>query len=154
MHNFDELNNSVGFYIGFTASAIKNELIKRLSEKGHDITHAQWMILMMLWAKDGRNQNELTGLMYKEKTTITRVIEVMERRGLIFREVDPNDKRNKICYLTEQSNELKDKVIPEVINLNVQAAQNISNEELAHFKSILKKILANINFNNSKLKNC
>jgi len=93
-------------------------------------------------------------LMYKEKTTITRVIEVMERRGLIFREVDPNDKRNKICYLTEQGNELKDKVIPEVINLNVQAAQNISNEELAHFKSILKKILANINFNNSKLKNC
>lgn len=154
MSNFEKIENNIGFYIGFTANVLKNELIRRFNENGYDITHSQWLILMMLWQKDGRNQNELTNLMYREKTTITRVIEGMEKRGLIYREIDTRDRRNKLCYLTDEGNLLKAKLIPIVREINNQAIANIDSQEFDIFKSIIKKVLTNLNYDNSKLDHC
>lgn len=154
MSKFEKIENNIGFYIGFTANVLKNELIRRFHENGYEITHSQWLILMMLWQKDGRNQNELTSLMYREKTTITRVIEGMEKRGLIFREIDTKDRRNKLCYLTDEGNLLKTKLIPIVQEINDQAISNIDSQEFDIFKNIIKKVLTNLNYDNSKLENC
>jgi len=154
MSNFEKIENNIGFYIGFTANVLKNELIRRFNDNGYDITLSQWLILMMLWQKNGRNQNELTGLMYREKTTITRVIEGMEKRGLIYREIDTKDRRNKLCYLTEEGYLLRLKLIPIVREVNDLAISNINSQEFEIFKNIIKKVLTNLNYDNSKLENC
>lgn len=154
MSKIEKIDNNIGFYIGFSANVLKNELIRRFNENGYDITHSQWLILMMLWHKDGRNQNELTGLMYREKTTITRVIEGMEKRGLIYREIDTKDRRNKLCYLSDEGSLLKSKLIPIVREVNEQAISNIDSQEFEIFKNIIKKVLTNLNYDNSKLVNC
>jgi len=154
MSKIEKIDNNIGFYIGFTANVLKNEVIRRFHENGYEITHSQWLILMMLWQKDGRNQNELTGLMYREKTTITRVIEIMEKRGLIFRKTDTNDRRNKLCFLTNEGNDLKNKLIPIVREVNNQAISEINTDEFEIFKNIIKKVLTNLNYDNTKLENC
>ncbi len=154
MSNFKKIENNIGFYIGFTANVLKNELIRTINDSGHDLTHSQLVILMMLWQKDGRNQNELTGLMYREKTTITRVIEGMEKRGLINREIDTKDRRNKLCYLTEEGHLLRCKLMPIVREVNQKAIANIDSPEFDIFKNVIKKVLTNLNYDNSKLENC
>lgn len=154
MSNFEKIENNIGFYIGFTSNVLKNELIRRFHENGYEITHSQWLILMMLWQKDGRNQNELTGLMYREKTTITRVIEGMEKRGLIYREIDTKDRRNKLCFLTNEGYLLKTKLVPIARKINELAISNIDIEEFEIFKNIIKKVLTNLNYENSKLEHC
>lgn len=154
MSNFEKIENNIGFYIGFASNVLKNELIRIFHENGYEITHSQWLILMMLWQKDGRNQNELTGLMYREKTTITRVIEGMEKRGLIYREIDSKDRRNKLCYLTNEGLLLKTKLVPIAREINKQAISDIDPQDFDLFKNIIKKVLTNLNYENSKFEHC
>ena len=150
----DELNEelsklhcSVGFYIGYVSNAMRNSLTKTFHEYGYDITHAQWLILMMLWMKDGRRQNELTELIFKEKTTVTRIIDTLERKNLLVRVPDLNDKRNKFVYLTNSGKELRSQLTPLVLNLNKKASLDLSDAELDVLKKVLTKIYENLNEN-------
>ncbi len=146
----DELRNlhcSVGFYLGYVSNSMRNSLTKTFHDNGYDITHAQWLILMMLWMKDGRQQNELTELIFKEKTTITRLIDNLEKKNLLVRVTDLIDKRSKLIYLTNSGKELKNKLTPLVIELNHQASEGISSEELELLKTLMMKIYNNLNEN-------
>ncbi|MBX3044735.1 MAG: MarR family transcriptional regulator [Candidatus Kapabacteria bacterium] len=139
-----KLHCSVGFFIGYVSNSMRNSLTRIFQENGYDITHSQWLILMMLWMKDGRRQNELTELVYKEKTTITRLIDNMEKKNLLIRVPDLQDKRNKYVYLTNSGKELRDKLTPMVLNLNKKASEGLSDEELVNLKSVLTKIHNNL----------
>lgn len=144
MENFNKYD-LIGYQIGSTANMLRNEVINRLSKKNIEITHAQMLILMMLYNENGKNQNELTNIMKKEKTTIARVIDGMEKKNLIRREKGL-DKRNKICYLTDKGKELMNEIMPVVCEVNQKAIENITVEEFELFKKVIEKIKLNFEY--------
>lgn len=144
MENFNKYD-LIGYQIGSTANMLRNEVINRLSKKNIEITHAQMLILMMLYNENGKNQNELTNIMKKEKTTIARVIDGMEKKNLIRREKGL-DKRNKICYLTDKGKELMNEILPVVCEVNQKAIENITVEEFEVFKKVIEKIKLNFEY--------
>lgn len=144
MKNLFEIHDRVGFYLGFTSRTMINALSKRFLENGYDITAGQWPLLMMLWEKDGLSQNEITKCSFKEKTTITRLITSLEKKNIILRVRDKNDRRNNFIYLTNKGKELKDKLIPIADALEQDSIRNISEDEIKQLKDILYKIYNNI----------
>ncbi len=144
MENFNKYD-LIGYHIGSTANMMRNEVINRLSKKNIEITHAQMLIMMMLYNENGKNQNELTNIMKKEKTTIARVIDGMEKKNLIRREKGI-DKRNKICFLTDEGQKLMNEILPVVCEVNQRAIENITNEELEIFKKVIEKIKLNFEY--------
>jgi len=58
---------------------------------GFDITVEQWMILLLLWKKNGRTQQEIANIIGKDKGTISPQIDGLEKRELIMRMQDQND---------------------------------------------------------------
>jgi DNA-binding MarR family transcriptional regulator len=65
------------------------------------------------------NQQELANLMYKDKSSLSYLIKNMEKRGLIKRVEDVNDKRSKLVILTERGDELYveiKKIVEDVYN--------------------------------------
>jgi len=144
MENFNKYD-LIGYHIASTANMMRNEVINRLSKKNIEITHAQMLIMMMLYNENGKNQNELTNIMKKEKTTIARVIDGMEKKNLIRREKGL-DKRNKICFLTDKGRELMNEILPVVYEVNQKAIDNITNEELEIFKKVIEKIKLNFEY--------
>jgi len=83
--------------------------------------------------------------MKKEKTTIARVIDGMEKKNLIRREKGI-DKRNKICFLTDEGQKLMNEILPVVCEVNQRAIENITNEELEIFKKVIEKIKLNFEY--------
>lgn len=59
----------------------------------HGMTRAQWMILVRLDRQPGMSQNELAALLEVEPITVGRLIDRLERRGMVERCPDPADRR-------------------------------------------------------------
>lgn len=124
---------------------MRNTLRDKLSEEGVEMPFEQWRVLFMLWVEDGRNQAELAEWSFKDKTTITRGLQSLEKLNLVVRITDEKDKRNKLIFLTHKGRELKNKVMPLAAATMEDAIQDISKEELNICRKVLGKIYNNLN---------
>ena len=61
--------------------------------RAHDMTRAQWVILLKLERSPGMTQNELAQLVEVEPITVARLVDRLETRGFVERRHDPNDRR-------------------------------------------------------------
>ena len=102
-------------------------------------------VLSDLWEKDGIRQQDLAISNIKDKATIARTISLLEKKNILVRVEDPNDKRTKRIYLTHKGKNLKQHLIPHAHATVEEATENISEEELNTCNEVLSKIYNNLN---------
>jgi len=137
------LEESLGYLVGRTHRALVNRLNRNFAEAGHDVTAEQWAILMKLWRQEGVGQQQLAESACKDKTSVTRLIDGLERRRLVLRVSDQADRRNNLIYLTEKGEAVRKELAP-VVDKTLAAAQHNANPQ--HLE-ICKSMLAQIYFN-------
>ena len=137
------IDSSIAYLVGRTSRSIIKRLTKKFSAAGFDVSYEQWGILVHLYRKDGQTQQELSNISVKDKAAITRLLNVLEKKNLVLRIPDRNDKRSKLVYLTHKAKNFKEELIAVVIELLEEAEQNISSEEMNQCKTILNKIFSN-----------
>ena len=113
-------------------------------ENGIDITIEQWRILFYLWREDGINQQELAKRAKKEKSTMTRQIDTLEKKGLLIRRCLDEDKRNKQIFLTKQGQALEKEALQVANGITQKSETDIKSSDLAIFKTVLQKIIENL----------
>lgn len=59
----------------------------------HDMTRAQWVILLKLERHPGLTQNELANLVEVEPITVARLVDRLQAKGMVERRHDPDDRR-------------------------------------------------------------
>ena len=84
---------------GKVTNAINATLRKKLLDAGIDLTPAQVAVLYTLWHKDGVTQKVIAEQTAKDKPSITRILDLMEKGGLITRKVGKEDRRSNIIKL-------------------------------------------------------
>lgn len=105
---------------------------------------AQGRILFVLWEKDDiaiRELSEKTGL---AKTTLTSMLDRMEKSGHITRRFDPADRRTVRICLTENARSLREKYDEVSAKMNEIFYGGFSNDEILAFEKALGKILENL----------
>ncbi len=98
--NNSDLQSSVSYLIVQIAKQHRQEISTRFSKLGIHV--GQDMILMMLWEKDGVTQSEIIRSLNVEPPTITKMINRMEKTGLLERRRDLTDARVSRIFLTEK----------------------------------------------------
>jgi len=121
---------------------MKNTLAKAL--KPYNITHEQWPLLIRLWIKDGISQKELSEKSFKDQPTTTRILDKLDRRGLIRRQANSADRRISLIYLTKEGQEIKDPLIPLARQALEQALEGLSEQEQTQLKNLLNRIGNNL----------
>lgn len=137
------LNDSLGYLIGQVRRSLVNCLNHEIDKSGYNVTPEQGLVLMNLWEKDGQSQNELAGISCKDKTSITRLIHGMEKRGLIVRKSNVNDHRQKLVCLTDHGKKMQRKFMKVLRKISEKVEGNIEVEDLKVCKSVLKKVINN-----------
>ena len=127
-----------------TQQEYKNYLRKRLKQGDIDLTLETFQVLMILWNKDGVNQQGLADLLHKDKATITYLLDSLCKRSLVKRKEDPKDRRNKLIFLTKKGTEIEERVLPLMENLLENASRGISAEELNAGLLLFNKIHQNL----------
>ena len=138
------LDESLGFLINRTAVRLKRELHQAFKAHNYKITPEQWAILNRLWEQEGLSQVELAELTFKDKPNVTRMLEVMEREGWVFRQPDEEDRRAYKVFLTEAGRGLKDKLIPLAEGVLERGQRGLTAEDIAQAKRVLNLIYDNL----------
>ena len=105
---------------------------------------AQGKLLYILWQRDGISAAELAGQAGLAVTTLTSMLDRMERAGLILREPDPNDRRKTKIVLTDRVKGLKDRYESLSDDMTDIYLRGFSPDEVKRFEEYLGRCLKNL----------
>ena len=128
---------------GKVSAAINRKLIRNFRLNGLDITPEQWTVLLYLWEKDGVTQQELCNATFKDKPSMTRLIDNMERQQLVVRMSDKRDRRINKIHLTLIGKSLEEKARFIANKTLKEALHGLTLEELRISQEVLRKIFNN-----------
>ncbi len=113
---------------------------KAFQENGLDLSKEQWSVLKRLNVNDGQPQNDLAFITHRDKTSMTRLVNTMESKGLVVRKSDENDRRVNRIFLTDYGKEVVEKVQPIMYDLIPAVQDTLTEEEIETLITALKKI--------------
>lgn len=138
------LDQSTGYLNHIVGLLLKRELIEIIKKNNIDVTPEQWAILNRLNEKPGLTQREVSTLSFKDTGNITRIIDKLERKGLVERRSIPSDRRIRRIYITTEGQKTRDLIEPLAIEVLEKATKNINADEVKLYNRIAKKIIANL----------
>jgi len=139
-----DLHDTTGYKIRNVSLLLVNKINQNFIKEGLDMTAEQLKMLVVLWKEDGRTQNELGESVGKFKTSVTKLVDNLEKRKLIQRRPHPSDRRSNMVCLTELGKNIKKQLLPIIEKTLEKAHNNISNDELITFHNVLDKIEKNL----------
>ena len=129
---------------GMATTAVARRLQKNFRNAGLEITIEQWSVLYHLWKEDGLSQQELGNRTFRDKASITRLIDNLEKVGLVIRVPSKTDRRINLVCLTEAAKPLQ-QLTYELANQTMsEALQNISKEEIEVVKTVFQHVYDNL----------
>jgi len=117
--------------------------IGRIVQK-HGITVAEHPFVMTISFNDGLTQDELSDMVGVDRALTTRVVQSLEKKGLVRKEPDAKDKRYNHVYATDSLHQLTDKIVPELLAFNEAAMDGISEEEISQMIDTMQRLENNI----------
>ena len=141
--NFD-INLIFAILNGKVSAAINRKLYRNFRLNGLEMTPEQWTVMIYLWEKDGVTQQELCNATFKDKPSMTRLIDNMERQHLVVRISDKQDRRNNLIHLTKTGKDIEPQARIVVSKTLKEALQGIEVKDLQISQDVLKKIFLNI----------
>ena len=118
---------------GKVSAAINRKLYRNFRQYNVDITPEQWTVLLYLWEKDGVTQQELCNATFKDKPSMTRLIDNMERLN----------RRINLIHLTKTGRDLEEKSRFIANKTLKEALRGLSVEELSISQEVLRKVFLN-----------
>lgn len=103
-----KLDNQLCFRL-YTASRLLSQAYHPLLSE-HGLTYPQYLVLLVLWEKDGQPVNDIAKRLYLETNTVTPLLQRMEKSGILTRKKGEEDARQMIVSLTPEGRELENKL--------------------------------------------
>ncbi|MFW9821771.1 MAG: MarR family winged helix-turn-helix transcriptional regulator [Candidatus Thorarchaeota archaeon] len=117
----------------------KYEKLQRQIVKEDNLTPPQYSILTQLWDSDGKQFKELASACCCSPSTITGIIDTMEKNELVYRDNNPADRRSLLVKLTEKGKQIEIKTPPIKIVLT-NCCEGFTTEEVEQLTQLLHKL--------------
>ena len=131
-------------WIGKTAKHIDYYIADYMRERGIDLSKEQFIVMKYLSNENGLIQNDLAFITNRSKTALTRLIQTMEKKGLVFRKTSTKDLRINHVYLTDFGRETWERSQPHFQEVIDELQQGISEKDIRKVRDIMIKIQENI----------
>jgi DNA-binding MarR family transcriptional regulator len=132
------------FITGKASTAIARRLQKKLNTAGLNLTIEQWSVLYHLWKEDGKSQQELCNATYRDKPSITRLVDNLEKLQLVKRVASPTDRRINKIHLTRQAQKLQEQTMALAEETLNDALDGVPPEHINLCKAVLQKVYDNL----------
>ena len=138
------LEQAIGFHVNRVAFLMSEEIARRFAAAGHPISAQDFGILHRLRQQGAMTPAEIATLMRRDKTTITRRLDGLAKKGLIERRPHPDDRRCVLIALSGDGQQTLEAVTPlvqafqqEVLQGVPKADREVTLRTLQHIASIL-----------------
>ncbi len=137
-----QVQDSIGFHLFQATVALRTGLAREL--RPFDITPEQFGVLFLLCEFDGLKQREIADLLLKDRPNITRILEKLEKKKLINRKTDPNDRRAIRVYLTHEGRKMRPGLERTARRFRDRSFQGFSQRERTKLRGLLNRIMENL----------
>ncbi|MGY0615574.1 MarR family winged helix-turn-helix transcriptional regulator [Vibrio sp. FJH11] len=143
MNNYSH-QQSLGHLTGLASRLFNRLLTMRFKQAGIDMTAEQWGVILVLRNSEAMTQSQISDLLYLEKSSVSRSIDGLEKRGWIERQRSPHDSRSKIVILTEKSLGVVEQCEEIAASVLHDAQQGIDEASLQTSKQSLSKVITSL----------
>lgn len=133
----------IGSYIDRTYKVVRQDLINRFKKQGLDITPEQWVILSKLYRAKGLYQTDLANQSFRDKPTVSRIIDLLVKKEYVKRIPDEVDRRKFLITITPLGKEVVEKAQAAVDASRKLGWTDLTENEYETLISTLDKIFSN-----------
>jgi DNA-binding MarR family transcriptional regulator len=101
-----KLNKQICFALYSVSNAVTRSYRPFLEEI--DLTYTQYILMLVLWEKDGISLKKLSEETLLDAGSLTPIVKRLEKKGLLIRKIDEKDERAKKICLTKEGHRLKE----------------------------------------------
>ena len=129
---------------GMASTAVARRLQKNFRAAGLEITIEQWSVLYHLWKEDGLSQQELCNRTFRDKPSITRLIDNLEKQQLVNRLPSTTDRRINLVALTNKAKDMQQLTIDLANQTMNEALNGVKKEDIDLVKQIFQRVYDNL----------
>jgi DNA-binding MarR family transcriptional regulator len=111
---------------------------KRLAPFG--LTSPQYFVFNALWMGDGISVSELGERVSLDSSTLTGIIDRLEKSGYVERKINPGDRRSVLIFLTDKAREVGPQILDFADELDSKLRQLSSTDDMATFERVLRAL--------------
>ena len=139
----ERLENVIFYTLDKAIKSYRQYAQKQLKQAGLKVTIDQWLILTNLQDNPEISQQELSARVFKDTASVTRIIDLLVKSGLLDRDVHADDRRRKSLSLTSKGKEILEQVRPVVRKNRATALEGLGEEDLKALRRHLQLIIRN-----------
>lgn len=139
-----EFEKTIAPWLGRTVKMIELKIEDTLKADGIDITKVQFLLLKTVEQKEGINQNDLAFLTNRNKSSLARIINSLEKKNFIARLPSKKDKRVNHLFITSHGKQMIQIAQPYFIEMGNTIEKGLSKTEIENMINTLKKIQTNV----------
>jgi DNA-binding MarR family transcriptional regulator len=140
----ESLDDMINYQIYRIARLMRFKFQHDMKIAGLDLNQEQYFILFRLWERDGQYQAELADDLFGDTPNITRILDVMQRKGFIVRRPDPDDRRKFRIHLAEGGRRVHKLYKLQVSESRLRDYRHLDDPDLDELKRLFKIIEDNI----------
>ena len=138
------LSKEIAVELNLTGCRLKQFIAAKLRQMEVPLTPEQFILIDLLWNQGSMSQQQLADQMQKDKNSVTKLVDALERKGFVVREQNRQDRRSNTLVLTEKAEGLKPGAKQKGISILDEMLVGISEEELRSFLLTLHKLNRNM----------
>ena len=122
----------------------RKTLSQGFEEEGLFVSAEEWAILLILWSKGEQTPSALAEVTFRDRTTITRLIDQMVKKQFVVREHDEKDRRRVLIKASDKGQALKGELIPIAKSMIATATSGISPQDIETTVKTLSQMTNNL----------
>jgi DNA-binding MarR family transcriptional regulator len=133
-----DARDHICFNLGRVMRKVSDYYDQRLSP--FNLTPPQFFVAAALWMGDGIGMSELGERVSLDSSTLTGIIDRMERNGYVERRQNPDDRRSVLLFLTPKAREIGPSVLQFADELDASLRRPFSKEDMDTFERVLRSL--------------
>ena len=137
-----DVKDCINYLLTTAQHSVNQYLFQRLVE--FDVTPSQYGVLGCLWKTGGAcTPKHISDELFLETSTVSGILDRMQKKGLIIRVVNPENRREILVSLTDKGKALEAPVSEVIVDFNHVVSKALAPEDWEPFKNNLRKIAEN-----------
>ena len=138
------LIKKIAVYINIVNCSLIKYFAKELTRNGINLTPEQYLVMDILWDAEVMSQQAIADIIQKDKNSVTKFIDSLEKKGLVYRQVNKTDRRVNNIVVSEEGMKLKAKTTEVAIGMMRNVLKDIKEEDLMALDKVMNQIKKNI----------
>lgn len=109
-----------------------------------DVTRYHYILSLICYYDGQLSQKALAEMLGKDKSAMVSIINLLSSKGFVYRENNPNDRREQLLRVTEKARLAVPHIIETFKDINSGITEGISDADMKIFESVLLRMQNNI----------